>query len=261
MNQFAQIESRIKELFEKSSDRLPWTDSRASLVRQLSSSLQDYLLEEPDCLKRDVSKIRIFLSAQDYGRWQQEPARQTLLSEAVSETLVEFNCKPVIMPDLEMVARNSLQNGEVVFTIEEKFSELEQTGVVNYKPIGLRRDFDRAKSNSVFLTLDDETLVPIHKNVLNVGRHSDNDIVVLDSRVSRRHAQIRKTRAGYMVFDVGSTGGTYVNSERVTSHLLRSGDVVSLAGYHLLFTEETDQDVVPQRGKTAEIIVQNDRLG
>jgi hypothetical protein len=179
------------------------------------------------------------------------------LADAVSETLAELNCKPVIMPELQLVARNSLQNGEIVFTIEENNSEHEQTGVVNDKSIRLRQEADRVKSDSAFLTLDDESLVPIHKNVLNVGRHSENDIVVLDSRVSRKHAQIRKTRNGYMVFDVGSTGGTFVNSERVTAHLLISGDVISLAGYHLLFTEETHQVVEPQHGITAEIIVQN----
>lgn len=256
MNQLALIESRIKELFEKNSDRLPWTDTNAGLVRQLCSALQEYLVESPETLSCDVSSIRIFLSARDLGRWQQEPAWQTLLSDAVTETLIELKCKPIVMPDLQLVARNSLQDGEILFAFEQNLTSQEQTGVVkdlaNHAPI----EQSKTEIPSAFLTLEDESLVPIQKNVLNVGRHSENDLVLSDPRVSRKHAQIRKTRQGFMVFDVGSKGGTFVNNERVTTRPLQSGDVLSLAGYHLLFTEEI-REVEIQREKTAEILVQN----
>ena len=56
-----------------------------------------------------------------------------------------------------------------------------------------------------------------------------------------------------MIFDVGSSGGTFVNGERVTSRILKSGDVISLAGYSLIFTNEKDRDPIPDREITSEL--------
>lgn len=56
-----------------------------------------------------------------------------------------------------------------------------------------------------------------------------------------------------MVFDVGSTGGTFVNGERIMSHLLKSGDVISLAGYSLIFTNEKDHDPIAEREITSDL--------
>ena len=52
---------------------------------------------------------------------------------------------------------------------------------------------------------------------IKIGRAADCQLVLDDDYVSTRHAQIVRTDDGYMVEDLGSTNGTYVNNERVTS--------------------------------------------
>ena len=54
-------------------------------------------------------------------------------------------------------------------------------------------------------------------DALKIGRAADCQLVLDDDYVSTRHAQIVRTDDGYMVEDLGSTNGTYVNNERVTS--------------------------------------------
>jgi pSer/pThr/pTyr-binding forkhead associated (FHA) protein len=105
------------------------------------------------------------------------------------------------------------------------------------------------------LILQGDKIIPLAKSVINIGRKSSNQIVINDLRVSRIHAQIRRIQETYVVFDVGSTGGTYVNSERVNQHTLRPGDVISLAGYPIIYTE--DQSVIKEKPKekTAELKV------
>jgi serine phosphatase RsbU (regulator of sigma subunit) len=74
-----------------------------------------------------------------------------------------------------------------------------------------------------------------------MGRQSDNDLVLLDSRVSRRHARIMQDDAGYLIEDVESRHGTYVNNERIQSARLKSGDQVCLGvgdAYTLSFVVE-----------------------
>ncbi|MBS2031559.1 MAG: FHA domain-containing protein [Deltaproteobacteria bacterium] len=66
----------------------------------------------------------------------------------------------------------------------------------------------------------------LSKMVSVVGRVEGNEVVVDDDSVSRRHAEVRKSGPGYVVRDLNSANGTYVNNERVTEAPLRPGDVV-----------------------------------
>ena len=67
---------------------------------------------------------------------------------------------------------------------------------------------------------------PLGKHTITIGRHADQDLVLADTFVSRRHAVIRETSSGYEVEDLDSSHGTYLNGSRIQSALLRSGDVV-----------------------------------
>jgi phosphoserine phosphatase RsbU/P len=62
--------------------------------------------------------------------------------------------------------------------------------------------------------------------VVSIGRHTDQDLVLSDNFVSRRHAVVRQTSLGFEIEDLASSHGTYVNGTRVQNALLRSGDVL-----------------------------------
>ena len=61
---------------------------------------------------------------------------------------------------------------------------------------------------------------------VSIGRHPDQDLVLTDNFVSRRHAVLRQTASGCEIEDLGSSHGTYLNGERIRSAPLRSGDVL-----------------------------------
>lgn len=71
--------------------------------------------------------------------------------------------------------------------------------------------------------------------VTTAGRHPDSNIFLDDVTVSRRHAEVDRTPEGYVLRDVASLNGTYVNGERVERHDLRDGDVVQIGLYRLTF--------------------------
>ncbi len=252
MNQLDQIENRIKELIEKSTDLFPWTDHTAILIRHFCEALRQFLLENPDCFKNSPAEIHIYCSPEDIKQWNRLPAWQKIMLNVFTETVVELNCKPDLLPDLIPTARNSLQNGQYIFNIEDGQFEKEKTGAVSLsRPLASQKP--KVKPDSGRVLINQDKAIPVDKAVINLGRKSTNDVVINDLRVSRFHAQIRRTREGYMVFDVGSTGGTFVNGERITSHALKSGDVISLAGYSLIFTNEKDQDTIPEREITSDL--------
>lgn len=72
--------------------------------------------------------------------------------------------------------------------------------------------------------------------VTSLGRHPDSRVFLDDVTVSRRHAEIRRSRTGsYEVVDVGSLNGTYLNRERVDSGPLHDGDLIQVGKFKLMF--------------------------
>jgi hypothetical protein len=69
----------------------------------------------------------------------------------------------------------------------------------------------------------------------NVGRHPDSEIFLDDITVSRRHVVLDRTEGGYVLRDVGSLNGTYVNRERTDEVTLHHGDEVQIGRYRLSF--------------------------
>jgi hypothetical protein len=75
----------------------------------------------------------------------------------------------------------------------------------------------------------------LEQAVTAIGRHPDSDIFLDDITVSRRHVQLDKDDLGYVLRDVGSLNGTYVNRERVDEVRLHHGDEVQIGRYRLSF--------------------------
>lgn len=71
---------------------------------------------------------------------------------------------------------------------------------------------------------------PLHQLQTTIGRNAGNDLVIVDPEVSRRHAHILRHEGQFIVEDLGSTNGTFVNGARVSTQTsLQDGDVIELA--------------------------------
>ena len=75
----------------------------------------------------------------------------------------------------------------------------------------------------------------LDSDLTTVGRHPGSDIFLDDVTVSRRHAEFYRHGAGFIVRDVGSLNGTYVNRERIEEAELFGGDEVQIGKFRLLF--------------------------
>lgn len=78
---------------------------------------------------------------------------------------------------------------------------------------------------------------PISKTLLSIGRGLDNDLVIDDPRVSRHHAQLTFRHGHYLLRDLRSTNGTFVNSQPIEAAVLAPGDIASIGGFELLFNQ------------------------
>lgn len=66
--------------------------------------------------------------------------------------------------------------------------------------------------------------VPISKLPFKIGRRPDNDLVLSEPRVSREHAVIAQEETDYLLIDLGSKHGTFVNGQRIVRHCLQPND-------------------------------------
>jgi pSer/pThr/pTyr-binding forkhead associated (FHA) protein len=75
-------------------------------------------------------------------------------------------------------------------------------------------------------------------SVVSIGRSRDNDIVIKDdTHSSRRHAEIRKSSHGYEILDLDSTGGVFVNGQKIGRACLQSGDHIRLSSTEFLYQD------------------------
>jgi len=88
------------------------------------------------------------------------------------------------------------------------------------------------------LTLDDR--------VTRLGRHPDSEIMLEDITVSRRHAEVERVEGHYVVRDVGSLNGTYVNQVRIdVPTVLHHGDELQVGKFRLVYFERGDGSLAP----------------
>jgi len=87
----------------------------------------------------------------------------------------------------------------------------------------------------------------LDQDVVAAGRHPSSDIFLDDISVSRRHATFTRRGGGYVVSDLGSLNGTYVNRDRIDGDItLSGGDEVQLGKYRLIYFPGT---VAPGGGR------------
>ena len=85
-------------------------------------------------------------------------------------------------------------------------------------------------------------IFPLEGDVLTIGRESENGIVINDAEVSRKHTQFVFQGGKFIITDLGSTNGTFVNGQRLTGqHILQPGEVISLGEQINLLFESVAQ--------------------
>jgi len=70
---------------------------------------------------------------------------------------------------------------------------------------------------------------------LTIGRRHSNDIVIDNPAVSGNHARIEPVATTFILKDLDSTNGTFVNEEKIAIHILRHNDVILIGNHKLIF--------------------------
>ncbi|MBN2044691.1 MAG: FHA domain-containing protein [Anaerolineales bacterium] len=96
---------------------------------------------------------------------------------------------------------------------------------------------------------------PLMKNEVTIGRDINNEIVINDAEVSRKHCRLTMAEDSFSIEDLGSTNGTWINERRISGrHILRNGETVRLGDNITLIYEMVGYDAdatIASSGATA----------
>ena len=94
-------------------------------------------------------------------------------------------------------------------------------------------------------------LYSLDRIVTTIGRSLESEIVVQDEHVSRKHAQIRYENNEYKLYDLDSTGGTFLNNKKITRSVLHVGNIITLTTVPMVFVGEEHHLKVRTEGDTS----------
>ncbi len=241
-----ELEARLKALIEvQLINILPGQKAEDLIVQKLTAAMRSNHTVLADGTRVAPNHYTLMANADSLARWRDPQILETLieiLKTSARETKLHFDIPPTIMlaedanllpGDFSLLASHRAESMEETKDMQTTNPESEQTETI---------------PENAFLIVEGVKVFPLREAVINIGRRLDNTLVLDDPRVSRNHAQLRAIKGRYVIFDLNSTGGTFVNGQRASQSVLYAGDVISLAGVSLIF----GQDNPPPRPDLAE---------
>jgi hypothetical protein len=235
MSTLDKLEARIQSLLEDQLlNILPGRKPEDQLAQKLAMVMNSQMKIQDDAGNLAPNQFVIVAHPANLSRWRQEPGFLDGLANALEVAGNKAGLRFASKPTLSTSADTTLPENDV-----RVLASFNLEGVAETQ--GMEAD-NKVQNNGVphnsFLILHGTQIIPIDQFVINIGRRLDNHVVIDDPRISRNHAQIRAIKDRFVVFDLNSTGGTYVNSDRINQCVLYPGDVISLAGVTLIFGQD-----------------------
>jgi pSer/pThr/pTyr-binding forkhead associated (FHA) protein len=144
-------------------------------------------------------------------------------------------------------ARDVLLNARGMQTVlaEKKDIEADHPNTI------IQNERGKAPAGVQFWLKDDSFIYPLKIGLNTVGRSPDNDVVVQDGFVSRRHCAILvHASKGAELYDTASKNGTFLNGHKIAGPTrLRTGDEIRMCDRNLIFVMR-DEDVPPSPAHT-----------
>jgi hypothetical protein len=198
------------------------------------------------------NEFHVTMGPEDFERFSQmESGLQKEFSEIVIQAAKENRWNLMGMPEVTFEEDEGVRKGQFkveasltspadnagrVSTREPNEADPDATRAVSFNTadrLGL------AGSGAELIVLDDrgepDERISITRAPVVIGRMSTSDVVLADSNVSRRHAELRRDNDDWVLIDLGSTNGTLVNGKLAREHRLSDGDKLSFGTSELLF--------------------------
>lgn len=219
------VENVFTSLFRKS---VTAHDIAVKIARAMDTQLQPAQGDDVRPIAPDQYTISLNRAVCDH-LMKTRPNLASLLSQHVLELATQTGYRLMIAPRVGIVPHDGLDTDDLL--VEAVHSEEAQAGTALMQPV---RVSPSLPAPNAYLVIGERT-IPLTQSLINIGRSTDNHIVLEDQFVSRHHIQLRLRFGVYTLFDVESRSGTYVNNVLLNEHRLQSGDVIHIGRTQLVY--------------------------
>ena len=248
-----QLEAKIQSLVESQlTGILPGIKLEDRIIQKLAVALKQNVIEQKDKGAVAPNLYTLIVSADSAHIWK-EPRLVDTLKSIISTASRDVGLAFETTPTITITVDENYSEGEVSVVASHKLDPVEETQGMATNTNNDSETNDAIPENA-FLIIEGVKVHPLKESVVNIGRRLENHLVIDDPRISRNHAQLRAIKGRFVLFDLNSTGGTFVNGQRTSQTVLYPGDVISLAGVALIF----GQDNPPPRPDLMETSPTND---
>lgn len=232
-----QLEAKLQSLVEDQLvGVLPGLRVEDRMIQRLASALKQNIVQQKDEDAIAPNVFTLIVPPDTSGTWR-EPSTLETLKDIIAKAGKDIGLKFTSQPTITITVDESLAPGEISVVASHKLEPVADTQGMQIDSSD-RSEVSENIPDNAFLIIEGVKVHQLNETVVNIGRRLENNLVIDDPRVSRNHAQLRAIKGRFVLFDLNSTGGTFVNGQRTSQTVLYPGDVISLAGVALIFGQD-----------------------
>ena len=233
-----QLEAKIQKLVEDQlAGILPGVKLEDRVIQRLATAVKENIVQQKDDRAIAPNEFTLIVATDTSPMWKEQSTIDALKS-IITTASRDVGLKFVTQPTVNITTDDTFSAEEIKVVEAHKLEPVGDTqGMQTSMGNEESEEADNIPENA-FLIVEGVKVHPLTESVVNIGRRLENQLVIDDPRVSRNHAQLRAIKGRFVLFDLNSTGGTFVNGQRTSQTVLYPGDVISLAGVALIFGQD-----------------------
>jgi len=256
MSKIARFEALAERLVEGTFARLfAGRLSPLEVATHLTRAIEDNQALSTDGIPQAPTHYWVYLHPNDYDTLAADQLTlETELARHVTELAAQADLALKVAPVVYVLPDEELGPHEVRVKarwMPEEAEPMEKTREMDTGDVEAEAEDSIAPPGRPFLILDGQRHAELLQPVISIGRALDNNIIIEDPRISRHHAQLRRRYGHYVLYDLGSSGGTQINDYPIAECVLHAGDVISFAGVQVIYSEDPLTPIaLPDNGNT-----------
>ena len=232
-----QLEANLQKLVEDQlAGILPGLKLEDRVIQRLSTAVKENIVQQKDDSLLAPNVYTLIVATDTSPMWKEQRTLDTLKNIILTAGR-DVGLKFIGQPIITITTDDTYSPQEVRVVASHKLEPVVETQGMQNTNSGNTEEIAGIPENA-FLIVEGVKVHPLTESVVNIGRRLENQLVIDDPRVSRNHAQLRAIKGRFVLFDLNSTGGTFVNGQRTSQTVLYPGDVISLAGVALIFGQD-----------------------
>ncbi len=233
-----QLEAKIQKLVEDQlAGILPGLKMEDRVIQRLATAVKENIVQQKDD-RAIAPNVFTLIVATDASPMWKEPSTIEALKNIIITASRDVGLKFVTQPTIVITTDDNFSAEEIKVVASHKLEPVADTQGMHMSTMNEETEESDNIPENAFLIIEGVKVHPLNEAVVNIGRRLENQLVIDDPRVSRNHAQLRAIKGRFVLFDLNSTGGTFVNGQRTSQTVLYPGDVISLAGVALIFGQD-----------------------